>query len=330
MRHALTCTDETSSKITPVPPPALPTPPEIVARVDEIESDEVRAVLEELLNGDASAPVSLARLLLATDSLEEVETILSALLDGSEDANPVSGMMRLLREHRPGCEDAAIILHEHPDLQGKPQAPREAIAECRRFFDRAVTLNEQASVAAYCLGDTGILDACTRETLELLERWGILGPGRSALDLGCGIGRFTAALAPLLREVHGIDISPKMIAAARRRCARFPNVRFSKSSGHDLARFEDASFDLVLAADSFPYIFQGGPDLVAIHFLEIARVLRPGGDFVLLNFSYRASRQADRRDVQRLCRTFGLHLAVPGSQPFHLWDAEAYHIRRPA
>ncbi|MES1242200.1 MAG: class I SAM-dependent methyltransferase [Acidobacteriota bacterium] len=311
-----------------MPPPAFPTPPEIVARLGGIGSEEVRAVLEELLNGDASAPVSLARLLLATDSLEEVETLLSGLVDGGEDGNPIAEMLALIRDHRPGCEAAAVILHEHPDLQGRPQPPREAIADCRRFFDRAVTLSEEASVAAYCLGDIAILDACTRETLALLDRWGVLEPDRVALDLGCGIGRFSAALGPRLRQVHGIDISPKMIAAARRRCAHLPNVRFSRSSGHDLSRFADASFDLVLAADSFPYIFQGGPDLVAIHFLEIARVLRPGGDFVLLNFSYRASRQADRRDVQRLCRTFGLHLAVPGAQPFRLWDAEAYHIRR--
>lgn len=312
-----------------MPPPAFPTPPEIIARLGEIESEEVRAVLEELLTGDASAPVSLARMLLATDSLEEVEEILSGLVNDGEDDNPLAEMLRLLREHRPGCEDAAVILREHPDLQGRPQPPKEAIAECRRFFDRAVTLNEQASVAAYCLGDTAILDACTRETLELLDRWGLLSPDRSVLDLGCGIGRFSAALAPRVREVQGIDISSRMIAAARRRCSHLSNVSFSRSSGHDLSRFADASFDLVLAADSFPYIFQGGPDLVAIHFLEIARVLRPGGDFVLLNFSYRASRQADRRDVQRLCRTFGLHLAVPGAQPFKLWDAEAYHIRRP-
>jgi SAM-dependent methyltransferase len=300
--------------------------------VDRIENDEIRAVLEELLNGDASAPVSLARLLLATDTLAEVEELLGGLLEGLEEedgANPVSEMARLLLEHRPGCEDAAVILHEHPDLLGSRQRPRDAIAECREFFDRAVVLNEEASVAAYCLGDTAILDACTRETLDLLERWGVLGAERSILDLGCGIGRFSAALAPLVREVHGIDISPKMIAAARRRCAHLPNVRFSRGSGHDLAKLKDASFDMALAADSFPYIFQGGPDLVSVLFMEIARVLKPGGDFVLLNFSYRASRQADRRDVQRLCRTFGLDLAVPGSQPFRLWDAEAYHIRRP-
>lgn len=313
-----------------MPPPAFPTPPQIVARLEEVGSHEVRAVMEELLNGDASAPVSLARLLLATDSLEEVETILSSLVADVDEDNPVAEMLRLLREHRAGCENAAVILHEHPDLQGPAQRPEKAIAECRRFFNRAVTLDEEASVAAYCLGDTAILDACTRETIDLLDRWGVLAADRAALDLGCGIGRFSAALAPRLLQVHGVDISPKMIAAARRRCAHLPNVHFHRGSGHDLGRFADSSFHFVLAADSFPYIFQGGPDLVAIHFLEIARVLKPGGDFVLLNFSYRASRQADRRDVERLCRTFGLQLAIPGSQPFKLWDAEAYLIRRPA
>ncbi|MES1211052.1 MAG: class I SAM-dependent methyltransferase, partial [Acidobacteriota bacterium] len=236
----------------------------------------------------------------------------------------------MLRDHRPGCEDAAVILHEHPELGGPGQLPKEAIDECRRFFDMAVTLNEVASVAAYCLGDVNILDACTRETMDLFESWGILGTGRSVLDLGCGIGRFTAAIAPRVKSIHGVDISPKMLAAARRRCAGLRNVRFSRGSGHDLFKFKEASLDLVLAADSFPYIFQGGPELVSVHFMEIARVLKPGGHFALLNFSYRPSRHADRRDVARLCRTFGLELVISGSQPFQLWDAEAYLIRRPA
>jgi ubiquinone/menaquinone biosynthesis C-methylase UbiE len=150
------------------------------------------------------------------------------------------------------------------------------------------------------------------------------------LEIGCGIGRIQAALAPRLRETHGIDISGNMIAVARRRCGGLANVHLSLGSGQDLAGFADSSLDLVLAADSFPYIYQGGRNLVGVHFDEITRVLRPGGDFALFNYSYRASREADRRDVRRLCRSFGLDLLVPGSQPFRLWDAEAYHIRRPA
>lgn len=308
-------------------PSTSPALPDLLARVAAVEPDEVRAVLEECLAGEASPPISLARLLLAMDRVEDVEELLDSLAE-EEDAGPIAEMARLLREHRAGCEDAAVILHDHPDVGRTRRSAAEAIADCRSFFDHAVTLNEEASVAAYSLGDPALLDAYTAEIVELLEAWRVLGPERDVLEIGCGIGRIQAALAPRVRESHGIDISDRMIAVARRRCSGLANVRLSRCSGRDLAGFADGSFDLVLAADSFPYIYQGGRDLVATHFDEITRVLRPGGDFVLLNYSYRASREADGRDVQRLCRSFGLELLVAGTQPFRLWDGEAYHIRR--
>ena len=304
-----------------MPPSTISGP---LARVAAVEPDEVRGVLEDCLAGEASPPISLARLLLAMDRVEEVEELLEPFEEG-----PLAEMARLLREHRAGCEDAAVILHEHPDVGRTRRSAAEAIADCRSFFDHAVTLNEEASVAAYSLGDPALLDAYTAEILDLLEAWQVLGPERDALEIGCGIGRIQAALAPRVRASHGIDISDRMIAVARRRCSGLANVRLSRCSGQDLAGFANGSFDLVLAADSFPYIYQGGRELVTRHFDEITRVLRPGGDFVLLNYSYRASREADGRDVQRLCRSFGLELLVAGTQPFRLWDGEAYHIRRP-
>lgn len=309
------------------PSTVSPAPPGLVARVAGIEWDEVRAVLEDCVAGEASPPISLARLLLAMDRVEDVEELLASLAD---DAGPVAEMARLLREHRPGCEDAAIILHDHPDVARSRLSAADAIADCRSFFDHAVALNEEASVAAYSLGDPALLDAYTAEIVDLLESWQVLGPERDVLEIGCGIGRIQTALAPRVRESHGVDISGNMIAAAVRRCAGLANVHLARCSGQDLAGFADRSFDVVLAADSFPYIYQGGRELVSTHFDEITRVLRPGGDFVLLNYSYRASREADRRDVQRLCRSFGLELLVAGSQPFRLWDGEAYHIRRTA
>jgi SAM-dependent methyltransferase len=307
------------------PPSTSSAFPDLLARVAGIESDEARAVLEDCASGEASPPISLARLLLALDRVEDVEEMLEPFAD--EDG-PVAEMARLLREHRPGCEDAAVILHDHPDVGRTRRSAADAIADCRSFFDHAVNLNEEASVAAYSLGDPALLDAYTAEILDLLELWQVLGPDRNALEIGCGIGRIQAALAPRVRETHGIDISGNMIAAARRRCSGLANVHLSRCSGQDLAGFAGQSFDLVLAADSFPYIYQGGRQLVSVHFDEITRVLRPGGDFVLLNYSYRASREADRRDVQRLCQSFGLELLVDGTQPFRLWDGEAYHIRR--
>src|SRR5688500_6317166 len=92
-------------------PPSTSTALPDLARLARIESDEVRAVLEDCVAGEASPPISLARLLLAMDRVEDVEELLESFEEG-----PVAEMARLLREHRAGCEDAAVILHEHPDV----------------------------------------------------------------------------------------------------------------------------------------------------------------------------------------------------------------------
>jgi len=305
-------------------------PPDLLARIARVEPKAIRGTLEDCLAGEASPPVTLSRLLLGMDRVEEVEALFASLLEGREPdgRDPVSEMARLLRDYRPGCELAAAVLHDHPEIDGPFVAWERNLSRYRQFFDRAVALNEEASVAAYCLGEPGLLEECTGEIVELLEGWSVLGGGRRALDLGCGIGRMEAALAPRLGEIHGVDISPKMIESARRRCAGQTNVHFHLSPGSDLFDFPDASFDLVLAVDSFPYFYQGGPDFVAFTFLEIARVLRPGGDFALLNYSYRSSRAADRRQVAHLAEVFGFELRVAGGQPLRLWDCEAYHLRR--
>jgi ubiquinone/menaquinone biosynthesis C-methylase UbiE len=148
------------------------------------------------------------------------------------------------------------------------------------------------------------------------------------LDVGCGIGRIAARLAPLVDGVWGIDISPGMIAAARRRCAGLPNVRFAICDGVDLSMCGDGSVDVVLAVDTFPYVVEAGEASVALHFREAHRVLREGGDFVLVNFSYRGDVAADRADVLRLARAAGFDVLVSGGAPFALWDGVAFHLAR--
>src|SRR5262249_8568223 len=46
------------------------------------------------------------------------------------------------------------------------------------------------------------------------------------LDLGTGTGALAFAIAPLVREVVGVDMVPQMLEEARRRGAEFPNVTF--------------------------------------------------------------------------------------------------------
>jgi ubiquinone/menaquinone biosynthesis C-methylase UbiE len=149
------------------------------------------------------------------------------------------------------------------------------------------------------------------------------------LDLGCGIGRFVRALAPELRHITGLDVSPKMIAEARRRCAHLANVRLAVSSGRDLALIEDDSIDLILAADVFPYLVQVDLDLAAKHFQEAARTLRRGGAMLILNFSYRGDAARDAQDLHAMLAQAGLRQAELAARPLAHWDAAAFLLRKP-
>jgi len=57
-------------------------------------------------------------------------------------------------------------------------------------------------------------------------------PGEQALDIGCGPGLTTEALARAVGaagSVRGIDIAPPMLAIARRRCEPLGNVSFEQA-----------------------------------------------------------------------------------------------------
>ncbi|WP_292516203.1 class I SAM-dependent methyltransferase [Mesorhizobium sp.] len=179
-----------------------------------------------------------------------------------------------------------------------------------------------ASVQLSSLGDEERLTAATAEIVVWLERQGFTGADRDILDIGCGVGRFESALSDAAHRIVGIDISSKMISVARRRCAGLRNVELRPTSGFDLADFSDASFDCVLAVDSFPYLVLAG--LAERHFTEIARVLKTSGMAALLNYSYRGSPALDRADVHRLAEAHGMQVVVDGEKPFRLWDGNAF------
>jgi SAM-dependent methyltransferase len=200
----------------------------------------------------------------------------------------------------------------------------------RRLFDAAVAQSEEASVALYSLGDPRLLARATDEVVAWMERHGLVAPGRRLLEVGCGIGRFEARLAPRAALAVGVDVSPGMLAAARRRAGHLPPAAFVQTGGRDLAMFADASFDLVFAVDAVPYVAAGGADLADATFAEMRRVARPGGDLLVVNYSYRADLDADRADVAALAERHGLEVLELGAQPFAHWDGAVFRLRRPA
>ena len=96
---------------------------------------------------------------------------------------------------------------------------------------------------------------------------------RQALDVGCGTGMSSVALAALARDVVGTDASLPMLRRAR----RAPHVRYVASSAEALP-FRAASFDLVVACGSIDWVDR-------TRFLPRAlELLPPGGWLVALDF----------------------------------------------
>lgn len=114
---------------------------------------------------------------------------------------------------------------------------------------------------------------------DLLRMLGSVGarlePQDTVLDVGCGVGRLTRALAGRAEHVHGIDVSAEMLARASANLAGVANVTLHQGDGTGLGPIADASVDAVISL----VVFQHIPDPVVTlgYVREIGRVLSPGG-----------------------------------------------------
>jgi len=279
--------------------------------------------IADCLAARISPEVAVARMLLAGTA---TEGIVAGLARHRSDDARWAAMARLV-EGRAAALDRLAAEVQATGAQHNASGD-DGVARIAAFFDRAVAHSPEASVALYSLGDPAILAQATAEIIGWLEAHALLRPDADVLDLGCGIGRVAAALAPRCHSVLGLDVSAGMVAEARRRNAALGNARFEQTAGRDLDALPGAAFDLVLAIDSFPYIVQAGHSLVDRHVEGAARVLRPGGALAVLNFSYRGDEAADRADAVALAGAHGLTLEQAGVAPFSVWDGTAFVLRR--
>ena len=97
-----------------------------------------------------------------------------------------------------------------------------------------------------------------------------------ALDLGCGLGRFSRALANRFTSVIAVDVSNQMIDSAKQLhpWPKFKNINFQVSDGVTLP-IHDNAIDFAWSYE----VLQHAPssDVVLANITEVGRVLRPNG-----------------------------------------------------
>ncbi|MFE5488855.1 class I SAM-dependent methyltransferase [Streptomyces virginiae] len=96
------------------------------------------------------------------------------------------------------------------------------------------------------------------------------GAGRAVADLGCGPGRVTAHLDGLGVRTFGVDLSPAMVAVARR---TYPGLRFEVGS---MSALDVADGVLGGVLGWYSTLHTPPAELPSV-FAEFARVLAPGG-----------------------------------------------------
>jgi SAM-dependent methyltransferase len=279
------------------------------------ELGELERLLALFEAGKLSGALTVARLLLVSRDVPSVERwLLERVATGSGGRNE---LLHLIEQHRHGCQCVAALREGHVAEGGRER-----------------TLGAAPPLAARDTGTpdrVALAESATRELVERFEAWGLLGPERRTLGLGCGAGRMQAALSPRVALAAGVDPSPELIARARWCCSRLPNARHEVADSHDLSLFDDASFQLLYAVDPVPSFVGSRDARVTTVFAEVARVLAPGGDFVIVEAAPLASEGGTAvGDVERQARDRGLEPVASDAAPLRHRNGVSYRMRRRA
>jgi ubiquinone/menaquinone biosynthesis C-methylase UbiE len=119
------------------------------------------------------------------------------------------------------------------------------------------------------------------DPVKVLVEMGV-EPGTVAVDLCCGDGLFTAALAGIAGHVYAIDIDPRMIDRARVAAAGTANCDFAVADAMTIAAVVPEPAGYVFLANTF----HGVPDQLRLA-RAVAAILAPRGQFGIVNWHRR-------------------------------------------
>ena len=144
----------------------------------------------------------------------------------------------------------------------------------RAFFDT------QAADYREAHGDEARL---LRYRLSIIRQHARFAPDAAVLEIGCGDGRHLFGIGADIGRSVGIDLSPRMIEAARAKLKRSPSrgkLTFQVDAAEELTSLASGAFDLVFCVGALEHML----DHAAVC-RSVWRVLRPGGRFVCLTIN---------------------------------------------
>lgn len=97
------------------------------------------------------------------------------------------------------------------------------------------------------------------------------------LEIGCGAGRVTRALAGYFGEVHAVDVSGEMVRLAKQAVAGYPGAHIYQNNGMDLSVLPEGPYDFAFSTIVFQHI--PSREVIYSYVREVHRLLRPGALF---------------------------------------------------
>jgi SAM-dependent methyltransferase len=152
----------------------------------------------------------------------------------------------------------------------------------------------------------------------------------TVLEIGCGAGRVTRALAQIFGRVYGVDISGEMVRQARSALADLPHVHIFQNSGKDLAVLGKLRFDFAFSSIVFQHI--PSREVIESYVRDVHRLLfggrlfkfqvqgeanletSPDDTWLGMPFS-----EGDARDMAQRCGFEMRYTYGAGGQYFWLW-----------
>ncbi len=150
----------------------------------------------------------------------------------------------------------------------------------------------------------------TMDELELFYREVDLSPASHILDIGCGSGYLSAAVAEHFHSlVRGIDIDEDIISHARKTFSDHPQLNFQCSDGNKIS-FEASSFDLVYFFDTL--YFTGSIEKLHTLLDKCLTLLKPNGKLAIFWSNHPAT-------------WFGIQNPTADTTPVGVWGGD-HHV----